>query len=142
MYENIKTVESGDLPSFFTGFLKGALIAVVVTVGVFLVFALLLSYTGLSEDTVRYVVYITEALGAFLAGIVPAKKIRRRGILTGGLCGVLYMAIIWVVTSLISDGFYFNLHLLIMLVTSLAAGALGGIVGVNTKNSESNRKKK
>ena len=142
MYENIKTAESGDLPSFFTGFLKGAFIAVVTTLGVFLIFALLLSYTGMPEDSVRYVAYITEALGAFLAGIVPAKKIRRRGILTGGLCGVLYMTIIWVVSSLVSDGFYFNLHMLIMLLTSLASGALGGIVGVNIKKSDTNRKKK
>lgn len=142
MYENIKTVESGGLSSFFTGFLKGALVALAVTVGVFFIFALLLSYTGMPEDSIRYIAYITEAVGAFLAGIVPAKKIRRKGILTGGLCGVLYMAIIWVVSSLISDGFYFNLHVLIMLITSLASGALGGIVGVNAKNTDNNRKKK
>lgn len=142
MYENIKTVESGDLPLFFTGFLKGTLVALAVTVSVFFIFALLLSYTGLSEDSVRYIAYITEAVGAFLAGIAPAKKIRRKGILTGSLCGVLYMVIIWTVSSLISDGFYFNLHVLIMLLTSLASGALGGIVGVNIKNSDNNRKKK
>ena len=142
MYENIKTVESGDLPTFFKGFLKGTALAITVTTIVFFIFALLLSYTALGEDSVRYVVYITEAIGAFLAGIVPAGKIRRRGLLTGSLCGVLYMAVIWIVASLISDGFYFNLHVAIMLITSLLAGALGGIVGVNAKNSDNNRKKK
>lgn len=142
MYENIKAVESDGISSFITGFLKGAVIAVGVTVAVFAVFAFVLSFTPLSEDAIRYIAYITEALGAFLSGIVPAKKIRRKGILTGGLCGVLYMVIIWTVSSLISDGFYFNLHVLIMLLTSLASGALGGIVGVNLKSSDNNRKKK
>jgi len=46
-----------------------------------LIFALLLSYTGMPEDSIRYIAYITEAVGAFLAGIVPAKKIRRKPII-------------------------------------------------------------
>ncbi len=142
MYENIKTVESGGLPLFFTGFLKGAVVALAVTTIVFFVFALLLSYTPLGEDSIRYIVYITEAVGAFLAGITPARKLRRKGILTGSLCGIMYIAIIWVISSLIADGFYFNLHVAIMLITSLLAGALGGIVGVNAKSSDNNRKKK
>jgi len=142
MYENVKTVESGGVVSFVTGFLKGAVISVIITLVVFGVFALVLSYTPLSENAICYIAYVTEAVGAFVSGLIPAKKSGKRGILTGVLSGTLYMLIIWLVSSLAADGFYFNSHILTMLLLSAAAGAVGGIVGVNSKSSEINKKKR
>ena len=44
MYDNVKSVESGGVASFALGFLKSMAISVVLTLGVFLVFAFILSF--------------------------------------------------------------------------------------------------
>ncbi len=142
MYDNVKTVDSGGFVSTALGFLKGAAIAVVLTLTVFLVFAFILSYTPLSEGAIVYIAYITELIGAAVAGFVPARRAGTKGLLTGAVSGFLYILIIWVIASLAADGFFIGRHILTMLAMSVAAGAVGGIFGVNTKASVNNKKKR
>lgn len=139
MYENVKTVDSGGMASTATGFLKGAVISAIFTLVVFLASALLLSYTPLAEESIPWIAFITEGLGAGIAGFVPAKKSGRNGVITGALCGILYILIIWILASVTSDGMFFSPHIFIMAAISVIMGAIGGILGVNLK---SNNKKK
>lgn len=142
MYENIKTVEAGGFPTSALGFLKGMCIAAIFTLIVFGVFALILSYTPLSEGAIPYITLITQIIGAAIAGYIPARRIGTRGIITGAVSGFLYMLILWLIASLVSDGFYIGPHVLTMFALSLAAGAIGGIFGVNLKSSNNNKKKR
>lgn len=142
MYDNVKTVQSGGFTSFILGFLKGAAIAVVLTLVVFLVFAFILSYTPLSESAIVYIAYITEIIGALVAGFIPAKRAGTKGMLTGALSGFLYILIIWIIASLAADGFFIGRHILTMVAISVVAGAIGGISGVNTGTSVNNKKKR
>lgn len=140
MYENIKTVESGGISSVATGFLKGAAIATIFTLAVFVVFALLLSYTPLAEETIPFIALITEGLGAAISGFVPARKTGRNGALSGAVCGILYILIIWICASVTSDGLFLDPHIFIMAGISVMMGAIGGILGVNLKKD--NKKKR
>lgn len=142
MYENVKTVDGGGFSSAALGFLKGACIAAILTLAVFLAAALILSYTPLPESAIPYIAYIVQIIGAAVSGFIPAKRAGTRGILTGALSGVLYILIIWLVASLSSDGFLLNKHIFTMLAISLVSGALGGILGVNLKSSTNNKKKR
>ncbi|MBO5733453.1 MAG: TIGR04086 family membrane protein [Clostridia bacterium] len=142
MYENIKTVDSGGFTSCAFGFLKGMVIAVLLTVGVFAIFALLLSYTTIGENTIPYIAYCTEFAGAVVCGFISAKRAGTRGIITGAIAGFLYILIMWIVASLASDGFFVSPHILTMLALAVIAGAIGGILGVNLKSSANNKKKR
>ena len=142
MYDNVKSVESGGFASFALGFLKSMAISVVLTLGVFLIFAIILSYTPLGEEAIVYIAYITEIVAALVAGFISAKRVRTKGLLTGASCGFLYILIIWIVASLAADGFFWGRHILTMAGLSVIAGAIGGITGVNTKSSVSNKKKR
>ena len=140
MYENIKTVESGGISSVATGFLKGAAIAAIFTLAVFVVFALLLSYTPLAEEVIPFIALITEGLGAAISGFVPARKTGRHGALSGAVCGILYILIIGICASVTSDGIFLDPHIFIMAGISVLMGAIGGISGVNLKKD--NKKKR
>ena len=140
MYENVKTVETGGISSVATGFLKGAAIAAVFTLLVFLISALLLSYTPLAEETIPYIAFITEGIGAAISGFVPAKKSGKNGVVTGVLCALLYILIIWICASVTSDGVFLDPHIFIMAGISVLMGAIGGILGVNLKTN--NKKKR
>ncbi len=142
MYENVKTVGDGGISSTVSAFFKGVMIASLITFVIFALFSLALSYTPLPESAIPYIVFITQGIGSILAGFIPAKKAGVKGLVTGSISALLYMLILWLVSSLLSDGFYVNSHVLTMFIVSLVFGALGGITGVNFKDSNTNKKKR
>lgn len=142
MYENVKTIETGGFSSAVLGFLKGAFVAVIYTLLVFLAAAFVLSYTPLPENAIPYIAYIVQSTGAAISGFLPAKKAGTRGIITGATSGGLYILIIWLIASLFADGITFGSHIITMLIISVISGATGGIFGVNLKNSNNNKKKR
>jgi len=143
MYENVKTIND---PKSFTGvmqgFFKGLGLAVLITIAVFLIAALLLSYTPLSEGAIPFIAFVTEAIGALMSGFCTSRRTLSRGFLTGTVSGFFYILIIWLIASLAGDGFYVGKHILTMLIASAAAGAVGGILGVNIKNTKTNKKRR
>ena len=142
MYENVKTVDGGGLSHTATGFLKGVLVAALFTLIFFVIAALFLSYTPLSENTIPYIAFFTQIVGSLISGFIPAKRAGTKGLLTGGFSALIYMLLIWLVSSLVADGFYMGKHILTMFLLSLISGAVGGIMGVNFKSSNSNKKKR
>ena len=142
MYENVKTVSESSTSSTMSAFLKGILIASILTFVIFALFSVILSYTPLSESAIPYIVFITQGIGSAIAGFIPAKKAGVKGLITGSISAFLYMLILWLISSLLSDGFYVNSHVLTMFLVSLILGALGGITGVNFKDSATNKKKR
>ena len=53
--------------------------------------------------------------------------------LNGGIIGLTYMLLIYVASSILNNGFMLNIYSIFMLVIGIAAGIVGGIVGVNMK---------
>ncbi len=142
MYENIKAQELSPVSGTAFAFLKGVLISSVLTLLIFTLSAVLLSYTPMSESASPYIVFVTHILSSFVAGFIPAKRAGTKGLITGSLSALLYMAIVWLVSSLASDGFYINTHVLTMFLIAILSGAAGGITGVNFKDTVSNKKKR
>ena len=141
MYENVKTVDDGGIISFLTGFFKGVLIAVLVTVVVFLISAVLLSYTSLPEESIPVISTSVKLIGALVAGFVPAKKSGNRGIITGAISGLLYILIIWLIASITSSGAVFGVSFFTTAALCVVSGALGGIFGVNLRPKETKKKR-
>ncbi len=141
MYENIKTVEEVGIISFLTSFLKGILIAFLFTVVVFLVSAVLLSYTSLPEESIPVISTAVKLIGALISGFIPAKKSGNRGILTGALSGLLYILIIFITASLTTPESVFNMKILTTALLCVLSGALGGIFGVNLRPNQTQKKR-
>lgn len=141
MYENIKTVDEIGILSFFTGFLKGIIYAILFTVVVFLISAILLSYTSLPEDAIPVISTAVKLIGACISGFIPAKKSGNRGIITGAVSGLLYILIIWLIASITSSDAVFGVSFFTTAVLCVVSGALGGIFGVNLRPKETKKKR-
>lgn len=140
--ENMKLTETaGGFTSAAIGFFRGALIAAVFTLLSFSLFAALLAFTGLSENTVPVIAVGTEGLGAFISGFFTARGAKSRGAFSGLASGLLYILLIWVIAVLAGNGTVTGRHYLTMLLFSALFGAIGGICGVNLKSSKTNRRK-
>lgn len=110
---------------------KGALISMILTVILLLIFSVVLAYTNVSENTKTPVIIIVTAISILLGSSIGNMKIKKNGILNGGLVGGLYILILYLVSSILNWKFGLNLQSLIMILIGIFFGILGGIIGVN-----------
>lgn len=130
-HEYKQTKESGVKKVHLPGFLKAVLVALGLTLVVFLLFSLLLTYTPLPESAVPFITTITVVLSVVVAGGMSAGAAGRRGYLNGALTGIGYVLVLYVLSLLITGDFLFSPYILILLAIGLFGGAFGGILGIN-----------
>ena len=118
---------------FLKNMVKGVLIAFVATIISFLVFALILTYTNISETTIFPVIVVITAISILIGSSIGNLKIKKNGLINGGLIGFIYMLSLYIISSCFIGDFSFNINSAILLVAAVLAGMLGGIIGVNIK---------
>ena len=111
--------------------IKGSGIALGITILSLFIFAILLTYTNIQENTMIPVVIIITAVSIFIGSSLSTLRIKKNGLLNGALVGVIYILLIYIISSLTGSGFSLNIMSIIMLVSSIIAGMIGGIIGVN-----------
>ncbi len=116
-----------------TALFKGVLISYILTMLVFFIFALLITYTDLNEKHIITVIRITTALVCILSGIITAGSAQKRGLLWGIISGIFYVVIMCIIGFVIIPGYTLSLKILISLALAAAGGGLGGIIGINLK---------
>lgn len=113
--------------------LRGMGIAFAITCIIFIGFGMILTYTAASEESLPLVSLICTALSAVAAGYDWAACKRKRGLLWGALAGLVYTVLLYTITSLAADSFVLHASGLMTLAVALAAGGIGGILGVNRR---------
>lgn len=99
-----------------------------------LLFAFLITKIDASDTIISVMTSVALCVGAYTGGLISAKKRRKNGLLMGVICGIFMFFIIFVISSFFAQttaGFSGSSKLIMTLIFS----ALGGIVGVNSKNS-------
>lgn len=114
-----------------TKILIGTGIAFIITLIGLLAVSIILTYTNVSESIITVSVIIISALSIFVGSIISAININKNGILNGSIVGAIYMITIYLLSSIFISGFGLNMQAVIMIVISILAGMIGGIIGVN-----------
>ncbi len=114
---------------------KGLLIAYVITIPVFLLFALILTNTDFPEKFVSTAVIITTIISVLTAGSTSTRGLKNKGWLNGGLVGFIYMLVLYLLSSILFNNFTINKYVVTMTVIGVLTGAIGGIMGINLKKS-------
>ncbi|WP_397386617.1 TIGR04086 family membrane protein [Paenibacillus roseipurpureus] len=94
--------------------------------------SLFLLLTSTQESSLHTLTTIIHAVALFIGGWVSGKRAGSRGWYHGGIVGVFYFLLIFLVGFLAFDA-GLNLQSLQLLGILFASGALGGILGVNTQ---------
>lgn len=112
--------------------LKGLGVAFGITCIVFVICALILTYTDMNDSFIGIVSTVCTAVSALCAGKIWASAIGKKGLAVGALSGIVY-GVILLVISVISGGGPLSLGAGACLLIAAAGGGIGGILGVNTK---------
>lgn len=123
MAENLKKV------------LKGVLFAFILSILAMLVLAVVVFFADVSDRTVSTLILVLSALSVFLGAVILAKNIDSRGLLNGLLLGGIYFLVLVLVSCLAGGGISFEMGNILRCVSTLAAGMLGGVFGINMKKA-------
>lgn len=113
--------------------LKGSIISLVLTMIMLTIYAGILSYTDISENSMNLVIFIVSGLSILITSSIINIKIKKNGIINGGLIGLIYILILYILSSIITGDFSLTLDSIIMIIICVITGMIGGIIGVNIK---------
>ena len=113
--------------------IKGSIIAIILSVILLTIYALLLSYTTISENTMVPVIITITGISILVGSSISSMHIKRQGMVNGALVGLIYMLTLYVLSSIFLSSFEINLKSVIMIGVGILAGMIGGIIGVNMK---------
>ncbi len=113
--------------------IKGTVIAIIITLIGLLIFATVLTYTDVGEETIKPVIIVITAISILIGSGISTRKIKKMGLVNGGIVGLIYILLIYITSSITGSGFALNMYSAMMLGASVIAGILGGIIGVNMK---------
>ena len=128
--DNIIT-EKSELRKNSVRIIKGSIFAIIISFILLLIFAMLLCYTNLSENTIKPVVLVITWTSILIGSMISTRKIRKNGLLNGSLVGFIYIIILYLVSSLFLAGFSLTFNSFIMLLVGIVTGIIGVIIVVN-----------
>lgn len=129
----IKTIENSDSNNSIKKILKGAIVSILTTLFLLIIFSIILTYSKIQESAVPMVTIIISGISILIGGSLTTSNIRKNGMITGGMVGLIYIITIYLLSSIITKNFSFNTYSIVMIIVSVLSGGIGGIIGVNIK---------
>ncbi|MCL2388310.1 MAG: TIGR04086 family membrane protein [Defluviitaleaceae bacterium] len=111
----------------------GVVVAYAITSIAFLGFAMLITYTNMSERSLPMVVMVTTVLSVLVAGFDAARGATSRGWLWGMVAGFVYVLIMAIIMVILLPSFTVDMRTVLVSVLGIAGGGLGGVIGINLK---------
>ena len=127
---NVITEES-EMKKKIVSIIKGCAISIILSIILLTIFALLLTYTTISENTIVPVVLTITGISILAGSTVSSRKIKKNGLICGGAIGLIYILFLYLASSICFVGFSISMYSIIMLIVGIITGVIGGIIGVN-----------
>lgn len=111
--------------------IKGSILSIIISVLLLLIYAIILTYTTISENTMTAVLITISGISILIGSSISSFKIKKQGMLNGALVGLIYMLALYLTSSMLLTGFSINTSSIIMMLIGTLTGIIGGIIGVN-----------
>ena len=111
-------------------FAAGLIIGYIATIVLSVIGALFLLLTDSTEALSGVISVVIMAASCYISGYTAGKQRRHGGLISGALCGVIYMILPFLISLLtLNVG---GTLLIVKLLLCIGFGAAGGVVGVNS----------
>ena len=114
-----------------TSILKGVAISLITTFILLVIFAAILTFTNIQENAIVPVVIVITGVSLLIGSTIGNRKIRKNGLINGALVGLIYILILYLISSILNGNFLLNMKSIIMIIVSIIFGILGGVIAVN-----------
>jgi putative membrane protein (TIGR04086 family) len=110
---------------------EGVLRGFIITVVLLLIFAVIMTFTEVSEKTSSTFYLVTTILSIMYGSIYAVRKIKRRGWLIGIVVTLLYLLVLYIVSIVSGNSSVIGTDRVTRLLLALIVGALSGMIGIN-----------
>ena len=114
---------------------NGVIFSLIISVLTVIVFAIIVKFANLSSKTVE-IVNIALKIISILTGTLLAVGSGRQGLFKGGIIGLLFVLVSYLVFSLINGSFSVNPLTAFDVIFCLVAGLLSGVFAVNVRKGK------
>lgn len=114
---------------------KGVIFSLIISVLTVIVFAIIVKFANLSSKTIE-IVNIALKIISILVGTLLAVGSGRQGLFKGGIIGLLFVLVSYLVFSLINGSFSVNPLTAFDVIFCLVAGLLSGVFAVNVRKGK------
>ena len=126
-----KNIKKTSFAVYLKRAIKGSLISMVFIVAVILLFALIIKETGISDGVIAPINQVIKIVGIIGASYFAIKNLSEKQWLCGGISGMIFMLISYLVFSLI-EGMFGNIALLFSdMLMGLLIGMVFAIIAAN-----------
>lgn len=112
---------------------KGICISMILSLLMMLVLSMVLSFSNVKESAIMPTVIFISAFSILVSSFLVAKRIENKGMIYGSLLGLIYMLILYLLSSILNFDFSLNANAVVMITFGIVGGAIGGVLGVNLK---------
>ena len=127
----MENLDKNQINKNLINIIKGSSISIIITLILLFVFSVILTYTTIQESIITPVVIVITIISILIGSSISSLKIKKNGLINGGLVGLIYILVIYILSSVTLVGFNVNMTTIIMMCSSIVAGIIGGIIGVN-----------
>ena len=114
-------------------YVKGIIAAYIFVLFIFLIMALVITYTSIPEALIPMFASITMIVSASISGMYVGVKMKKKGWLNGAMEGLLYVFILIVMSWAFMKDFSMDRYALLKSLIGIVSGGIGGMIGVNLK---------
>ena len=115
----------------FLVIIKNVFFAYIITLVLYLIYSFALEFTSIPEATIPTITFVISIISVFIGSSMSVIKIKENGLINGGLVGMFYILLTYLVSSFCSVGFGINGYAFSMIIFNIIIGMIGGIIGVN-----------
>jgi len=112
-------------------YLINILLTIFISFVLICVSALIFAYTNINDRYLQSFVTGSITISSLIGSILFTKKMKKNGIVTGGIFGFSYLVILYFINVFMYSGFFVSNTLLVYLGVCILSGIVGGIIGVN-----------
>lgn len=104
-------------------FFVNILLEFTLTIILLFILSMLLSLTTLEEKIIEPAIITISTFSVLLGGFIISRKVKKKGIIIGILQGLIYMFILYLISSILTNNFSLSLNSFIMIGIGLVGGA-------------------
>lgn len=112
---------------------KGICISMILSLLMMLILSMVLSFSNVKESVIMPTVIFISAFSILVSSFLVARRIENKGMIYGSLLGLIYMLILYLLSSILNFNFSLNANAVVMITFGIVGGAIGGVLGVNLK---------
>lgn len=94
---------------------KGIALSLLFTLILLFIFSAILTYTNLSEETIKPTILILTGVSILIGSSLSMKKLKKNGLINGAVIGGGYMIILYILSSILNSDFRVGFLSIIMI---------------------------